>query len=329
VITPEVLGIGALNLDFIYDVDDIGFLKSADLPLVEGGEIVCEEENLPVLREKLSRFGTLRKISPGGSAANTCSALHRMGFPVALTGVLGYDKEGDFFLKYLQGEDVSSVVRRGRTGMAYIINDTRKDRSIVVFPNSNSNITEGDYDTNLLSQARWIHMTSFVTPQALEVQKRIKDRHKKSARFSIDPGEIYGTMGDALLSLLEGAEVLFLSEKEMDMIFGPDRESAVKRALRLARAVVLNKGKDGATLFTGDSSFDSTVEQVRVMDNTGAGDVLSGVFLGLYIRGVDPGIAINVAAKAASVSTKGLGREAYPVGKEIDRWLRTEGNKKA
>ena len=64
-------------------------------------------------------------------------------------------------------------------------------------------------------------------------------------------------------------------------------------------------------------SFRATTEAVDAVDNTGAGDVLNGVFLGLHLRGIDPALALRTAVAAATASVKGYGRDAYPDGERI------------
>lgn len=317
----DVIGIGALNLDFIYEIEDLGYLKLAGIDTEAGKEVVGDEEILEGLRDKLNRFGTLKKVTPGGSASNTCHVLSRMGFDVGLVGVLGEDREGDFYLKQLPYAEKSMIVRRGRSGMAYIVNTQKRDRSIIVIPNSNSDLAAQDIEGTYLSGTRWVHMSSYVKDQAVDAQIHAKKRLSGKVSFSIDPGEIYAAMGERIYPLIDGAEILFITEKEMRMLFGDDTDRAVRRALEMAGIVVIKKGKDGASLCTKDINVTSQGEKVHVVDNTGAGDVLDGVFLGLYMQGEDLVRALGAAVKAASISTTRFGRDAYPDAKTIGESL--------
>ncbi|HOE16018.1 MAG TPA: carbohydrate kinase family protein [Syntrophorhabdaceae bacterium] len=323
----DVIGIGALNLDFIYEVQDMGCLKTAGADAEAGKEIVGGDDMLEGLRDKLNRFGTLKKVAPGGSASNTCHVLSRMGFDVGLIGVLGEDREGDFYLKQLPYADKGTIVRRGRSGMAYIVNTPKRDRSIIVIPNSNSDLTVQDVGKSDLSGSRWVHMTSYVKDQAMEAQLYIKKQISGKVPFSIDPGEIYAAMGEKIYPLIDGAEILFTTEKELVMLFGDDIDQARQKALGMVNIVVMKKGKKGASLFTNDNGIDSQAGKVRVVDNTGAGDVLNGVFLGLYMQGKEPAAALGAAVKAASISTTGFGRDAYPDAKMVEKLLHGNGNR--
>ncbi|HNS15796.1 MAG TPA: carbohydrate kinase family protein, partial [Syntrophorhabdaceae bacterium] len=321
----DVIGIGALNLDFIYEVQDMGCLKTAGVDAEAGKEIVGGDDMLEGLRDKLNRFGTLKKVAPGGSASNTCHVLSRMGFDVGLVGVLGEDREGDFYLKQLPYADKGAIVRRGRSGMAYIVNTPKRDRSIIVVPNSNSDLTVQDVGKSDLSGSQWVHMTSYVKDRAMEAQLYIKKQITGKVPFSIDPGEIYAAMGEKIYPLIDGAEILFTTEKEMVMLFGDDANKATGKALEMVNIVVVKKGKKGASLCTKNNSVAAQAGKVHVVDNTGAGDVLNGVFLGLYMQGKDPAGALGAAVKAASISATGFGRDAYPDAKMVEEFLCSNG----
>jgi ribokinase len=308
----DVYGIGALNLDFIYEVERLSDVSMPGLDLAHGGEAALSYAQLPAFRRAVERVGSLRKVSPGGSASNTCHALFLMGCRVGLAGGVGADPPGASYLEQVKGIDTGSVVVKGTTGVAYIINSEERDRSIVVFPGSANELSDQDLDREKLGGARWLHMTSFSSRGSLEAQVRLKEDLKDKVRFSIDPGEIYAAMGSAIFPLIKGADILFTSKKEIEPLFGRGLDQAIGQALDFAKIVVLKQGKVGASLFMKGFSCRAATQAVDAVDNTGAGDVLNGVFLGLHLRGVGPALALRVATAAATSSVIGYGRDAYP-----------------
>ncbi len=314
----DVYGIGALNLDLIYEVAHLRDVDVPGLKLEHGGEVALSVAQFPGFRRALERVGVLKKVSPGGSASNTCHALFRMGYHAGLAGVVGRDASGDTYLEQAKGVDTDSVVRNGTTGLACIINSEERDRSIVLFPGTARDLSDEDLDRGKLAGARWLHMTSFVSRGSLEAQMRLKQDLLGKVPFSIDPGEIYAAMGRDVLPLIEGTDVLFTSKREIELLFGCDRDQAVGQALAFAKTVVLKQGKEGASLFTKGSSCRVETEAVEAVDNTGAGDVLNGVFLGLLLRGVDQALALRVAVAAATSSVKVYGRDAYPDRQSVE-----------
>jgi ribokinase len=308
----DVYGIGALNLDFIYEVAHLRDVDVPGLKLAAGGEVAGSDAELPAFRHALDRVGVLRKASPGGSASNTCYALFLMGYHVGLAGVVGHDSPGDAYLAQVGGIDTGGVVRKGRTGLAYIMISRERDRSIVVFPGSSADLLEEDLDRDKLAAARWIHMTSLVSPRGFETQMKLKQELLGKVSFSIDPGEIYAARGSEIFPLLAGADVLFISKREIEMLFGCGWDQAIGQALAFAKTIVLKQGKEGASLFTEGFSCHAGTGAVDAVDNTGAGDVLNGVFLGLRLRGIDQALSLRVAVAAATSSVKAYGRDAYP-----------------
>jgi sugar/nucleoside kinase (ribokinase family) len=92
-------GFGALNLDMIFEVEDLKPYSSDKIQLTPGEELFDSEEVFQFLLEQLERMGRLKSRSGGGSAANTLVALSRMGFQTKFIGKVGEDEEGDFLLE--------------------------------------------------------------------------------------------------------------------------------------------------------------------------------------------------------------------------------------
>jgi len=91
-----IIGFGALNLDLIFEVEDLKSISLKGPRLDPGKEDFGSDEEFESLLDQLKRYGTLKSRSGGGSAANTIVALARMGFPTKLIGKVGEDLEGFF-----------------------------------------------------------------------------------------------------------------------------------------------------------------------------------------------------------------------------------------
>ena len=80
----RIFGFGALNLDLIYEVDDLRLISPRRGRLEPGEELFGSDDAFDALSEQLRRVAALKSRSGGGSAANSLVALGRMGLP---TGV--------------------------------------------------------------------------------------------------------------------------------------------------------------------------------------------------------------------------------------------------
>jgi ribokinase len=87
----SIVGLGALNLDLIFEVDDLRAISTNHFRLEPGKELFGSDEELQFLLDPLTRVGTLKSRNGGGSAANTIAALARMGVRATFIGKVGQD----------------------------------------------------------------------------------------------------------------------------------------------------------------------------------------------------------------------------------------------
>jgi len=150
----DVIGLGALNLDLIYETD-CSFL-GIEYGRERQGRDGEEESLLHILKKK----GKLKAKSGGGSAANTIYALARMGFSCGYVGKVGKDKRGNSLLKGLKkaGVDTKEIKRDEQSGLCLILLDEVGERTIFVFPNANDELSYSEIDINYLNKAKFLHM---------------------------------------------------------------------------------------------------------------------------------------------------------------------------
>ena len=143
----QVIGLGALNIDYIYKVERI----------LEDGEAVAEEA----------------KSFPGGSAANTIYGLGKLGMSVGFCGVVGDDGEGKLLLRDFKavGVDTSHIKakKRARTGSVLCLSDRRGRRSLYVLPGANNLLKLSDLDLKFINQAEMLHLSSFAGDKQFKV----------------------------------------------------------------------------------------------------------------------------------------------------------------
>ena len=112
----EIVGLGALNIDHIYQVERI---------LTDGEAVVNRSVS-----------------SPGGSAANTIYGLAKLGVGAGFIGAIGDDAEGKMLLQDFQkvGVDISQirVKQKAKTGSVLCLTDRLGRRSLYVIPGANN-----------------------------------------------------------------------------------------------------------------------------------------------------------------------------------------------
>jgi sugar/nucleoside kinase (ribokinase family) len=315
----QIICLGAVNVDLLYRVEELGpFLESWPL-LQPGGEIALTPGEESRLQKILSRHATPTERQGGGQAANTAYALARLGLDVALLGRVGEDADGAFLRESLAGVNLDYLQQSGASGRAYILLDPAGERTILVAPNTNDALALQDLPLEALAEAKFLHLTSFVGEGPLEVQKEIARRLQDGPRITLDPGELYARRGlKALEGIIDHLDTLLVTEREWEMLGGRQKI----HPHWAPPVVVLKRGALGARLITPPRYLDFPVELVpRPVDTLGAGDVFAAGYLAGRFAGLHLNLAVRLANRAAVVSLGGVGRENYPDTKFLEQQL--------
>lgn len=306
----DVVGLGALNVDMVYEVE------LASFELEAGRERIGSYEEFKGLLELLKNKGKLRAKSGGGSAANTIYALAKMGFSCGYLGKVGKDEKGNFLLEDLNkvGVDTHKVKRDKKSGVCLVLLGKSKDRSIIVLPNANDTLVFSELDTDYINEAEFLHMSSFLGKIPFEAQKQIAGETK--AKISFNPGEPHATKGlKELTPILKHTFILFLSQKEAEILTGKDYKKGAKALLSYGIEVIAcTLGEKGSYLLSRKEEFEAPPEKVEAVDTTGAGDVYAAGFLAGLLKKLSLSECARLATKTAAQSIKGYGRDSYPKG---------------
>lgn len=313
----HAIGFGSLNLDEFWEVPH-AFLKTHDLE--PGQEYVRDLDWFPRVYVSLHAEGVLRARDPGGSAANTIAALHRMGFNTGFYGVTGKTDAAFLRLEELgAGENLRIRLVETPAGrcLAFIDrDDPHRDRALVILPNANDLAGYEPPALDYFEQAQWIHLTSFVSGESLAAQIDLVNRLSGHTGVSFDPGAIYTSKGFTVLEpLLRRTDILFVTAEELHSLTAePNRTQAASRLLEIGvGTVVLKMGEKGIEAFNAGKVYHAPGRKPhRIVDRTGAGDVAAAGYLAGIIEGIGIEGSLEVAAAAASRSIEGYGRSAYP-----------------
>jgi sugar/nucleoside kinase (ribokinase family) len=312
----DVIGIGALNLDLLYEVADLAVLRKEGWPLQAGREHSLSLAEFRQLLQELASEGTLRFRSGGGSAANTIVALARMGLQTGFVGRVGADEEGAFILGEMKGVDLTQVKAGEASGICLVVLDSYRDRALVVQPHANDGLVFEDLNIPYLSKARYLHLSAFVGDGPFAAQQRLMEVLPDRVKVSLDPGELYAQRGKkAILPLIERASILFATEHEICMLMDTkDYKAGCKEIASLGPdTVVCKRGEQGAYLFSRQEEAEFRPQgEIEVVDNTGAGDVYNAGFLAGLLLKRPLTACLALAHDVAAKSLGGYGRQRYP-----------------
>ena len=319
----DIIRFGALNLDLIFEVENLKSISSNGFRLDPGEEGFGSDEEFESLLEQLNRFGTLKSKSGGGSAANTMVALARMGFPTKFIGKVGEDREGVFLLENLRPVQIDMIRRGQRSGVCLVVLDRRQDRFLFVRGNANNTLAVEEINFDALKNISWMHLTSFIEESPFEAQQVLLNRLASSVKISLDPGEIYAKKGlNEIRPLIKRCHILFLTEREIGLLTHKDLLTGVKSLMEIGPSVlVCKRGSQGSHVFTEDGNFKVPPVQVEVVDNTGAGDVYNAGFLAGVFLGKSMEESALFATKISAKSVTGYGRDQYPTKEDLENFF--------
>ena len=269
----EVIGLGALNIDHIYQVERI----------LDDGEAVVE----------------VAGSFSGGSAANTVYGLAKLGVRTGFVGAVGDDDEGRLMLEEFKkvGVNTSQIrIKQGaKTGSTLCLSARSGRRSLYVVPDANNLLTKDDLALAYINQANLLHISSFADDRQFQVLLELIDKLAPSIKVSFSPGALYAAKGlKALTPILGKTNVLFTNEDEIEELTDKDFIEGAKTCLRQGCQIVvvtLGKGKrltsskrPSSICYIRDASNECLIEadsrtKFSTVDTTGAGDAFATGFL--------------------------------------------------
>jgi len=280
----EVVGLGALNIDYLYQVERI----------FENGETVVEEA----------------KSSPGGSAANTIYGLAKLGMNTGFIGVVGDDAEGKTLLQDFQEVEVDTSQIRvkpgSKTGSVLCLSDRQGKRSLYVLPGANNLLTMDDLDLTYINQAKMLHLSSFADDRQFKISLELMNRLDLLTKLSSTPGAIYAQKElNTLAPILNKTHILFVNQDEIQQMTGEDIIAGAETCLKqgcniivvtLGKGMRLKLGKEtsrreiDAICYIRDAENEYVVKTNRQntiseVDTTGAGDAFATGFLYGLLKG--------------------------------------------
>jgi ribokinase len=322
----DCAGYGSINIDEFWETSS-EFFELVDI--APGEEVVRDVQWFNEYYPSLKMLGVLKAIGPGGSAANTIAALRRMGFSTGFFGAAGNDIEGKIDLDELGQSDLLRIrhtnLPSGRCIALINTDDAHRDRALVILPNANNLADKASLDVSYFCDAKWVHLTSFVSNGPLEAQRKLVQTIPDKVNISFDPGAVYCRLGMKVLeSIIARSRILFLAEEELGALMGPTpMDKSISRLISIgAQTIVIKMGHKGIKAFQPNKTwFHDAVKPIRIVDRTGAGDVAAAGFIAGMILSLPIVDCLALASGAASKSIQGYGRSAYPDREYLNNFL--------
>jgi adenosine kinase len=282
-----------------------------------------KEQILPERLEKISLSFLVDSMSRqrGGVAPNIAYTMALLGEHPRVMATVGEDFSD--YRQFLEGAGVDTalleVVPGLFTASFFATTDQSNAQLASFYPGA-----MGVASRQSILQVRPRPDLVIVSPNAPEAMTKFAAECRQSKiPYLYDPSQqILRLEGQELARDMEGAQFLFVNDYEFRLI---SKKTGLDLAqmLQLAKVVVVTRGKDGATIYTGDTEhFIPTVPEERIVDPTGVGDAFRGGFLSGYANGFDWKLCAEIGTLAAvyCLEQKGPQNHAYTRAEFVRRF---------
>ncbi len=264
-------------------------------------------------------LASLTEVHCGGSAANTATALARMGIPTSLIARVGPDSWALKICSYLQDAGVSpGGLQRdpaAMTGLTYVVVTPDGERTMFGHRGANALTDPNQIGEQELVAARVFHLSGYALlcdPQRSAALRALEAACRYGLTVSLDPGmAVLSRALDVMRALLPTLNLLMPSLGEAQQLTGQTEPEACARALLKAgvEVVALKLGRKGCLMATEGGLLHLPGFAVEARDSTGAGDSFDAGLIAGYLGGLGwPGAGIlGNAMGAMAVAHIGAG----------------------
>jgi sugar/nucleoside kinase (ribokinase family) len=275
----------------------------------------------------------LFKRVPGGSPANLCMNMARLGNKTALVASVGKDDMGDTLRQYVSrlGVDITGVQQiEGVPTTLILVTRSAEVSNFVPYRGADIQLSSRQFPLGSFEETSIFHTTCFAMSKdpsqnvLLEVAERVK---RAGCQLSLDANyseKIWPNRSEAQKRVAEYARMgalIKISDVDWERLYGEPAASAdavFDHLLRIgAKEVCYTLGGDGCWVGTDDERLFLPARPVEVKDTTGAGDAF---WAGYLTARLDEKPLIGRAMAGRSMAELKLGHFG-PLPDVVDREL--------
>ncbi len=282
----KILGIGNAIVDVICKVTD-SFISQNNLTK-STMKLVDEVE----FKKLLSTLKIEETIS-GGSVANSIVGLSQLGNKVGFIGKISDDELGKKYEVGLKKENVSFFYSKKKevvpTGTCLILITPDSERTMVTFLGTAGKINENDIDTDAIKKSEILFLEGYLWDEG-EPKKAFEKAIKNSNKAAMSLSDLFCVERHKphFLELIKKKlDIVFANEQEiMSLIDAKKFDDVINFSKGINKLVVITRGAKGAIAINSNEVMECpALNNLKIKDLTGAGDLFAGGFLDGYIKG--------------------------------------------
>jgi len=308
----DVAGLGNALVDALVRVDDDGLL--AELDLTKGLMHPVDHDTWSHAYERVKERGV--ELHPGGSCANTVTALALMGARTVFCGQVGGDDLGRVYAERLAdacGGHALHVAGERNTGKCLSLVSADAERTMLTDLGAAIELPAVGPFVDQIRQARLLYVTGYLLlggPMVQATWDAMDIAREAGVPIAVDVADpfVVATVGDALWrALRDYASIAFLNAEEATAMTGLPAEEAIVQVAEAVEVAVVKLGSAGSLVRAGEVTHRIDVHLVEAVDTTGAGDAYAAGFVYGWLKGWDLERAGDLGSRVASRTVLQMG----------------------
>jgi sugar/nucleoside kinase (ribokinase family) len=294
----KVLGMGNALVDIMTRLKNDEILQQYKLP--RGSMQLIDHMLIKDLLE--STLHLPKKLSSGGSAANTMHGLARLGTNSAFIGKVGNDEFGSIFREDLEKSQIVPLlfVSLASTGRSFAMVSPDGERTMATYLGAAVELSEDDIDSSIFQGYDFFHIEGYLVQNHKLIEKAVRLAKRNKLKVSLDMAsynvveanrEFFGTL------LEEYVDIVFANEEEARAYTGKSPADSLEILSRDCEVAVVKLGDKGSMIQSGNEQHKIGIVEANCLDTTGAGDLYAAGFL----HGLSIGQSLEKCGKAGAI----------------------------
>jgi fructokinase len=277
----KILGIGNAIVDVICKVDD-NFIAQNGLTK-STMKLIFDENEFKKLLSSLK----IEKTVSGGSVANSIVGLSQLGNKVGFIGKVNDDDLGVKYEEGLKKENVEYFYSKKKeklpTGTCLILITPDSERTMCTFLGTAGKINENDVDVSAVKNSEITFLEGYLWDEG-DPKSAFDKAIQNSNKVAMSLSDLFCVERHKppFLDLVKNKlDITFANEQEiMSLIDAKNFDEVISFSKNLEKLIVLTRGEKGSIAINGEEITECGVlENLKIVDLTGAGDLFAAVFL--------------------------------------------------
>jgi sugar/nucleoside kinase (ribokinase family) len=303
----DVYAIGNAIVDIVTEVEYDFFQKNE---VEKGVMTLVDEKRQQHLMKAIDMNRS--KLSGGGSAGNTITAISQFGGKGFYSCAVAQDELGKFFIDDLKSNGVETNLVYDQlpidhTGRCLVMTSPDAERTMNTFLGVNSFFSPDFLDEEAIKKSKYVYMEGYLVPspkglEAMKAAKKLAEHHKVATALTFSDPSMVKYFSKQMEEIVGASvDLLFCNEEEAMIFTGTETVGDAREKLKqVAKRFVMTLGKNGALVFDGDTYIQIEPYKVTAVDSNGAGDMFAGAFMYAITHGHSFAEAGKLASLAAS-----------------------------